>query len=170
MWRNWQTRMIQVHVGNHAGSSPVIRTNKKKAVQNSTAFFLPFRIAERLEPAVQPPGRRAAPRRWPPPFCHLRDISPKINGRVYPFRQLCCISPVKRGNLPAGSTKTGGFLLFLQQKTAFFELKKPLYGFSSTIFRQNKILRIDCLLSLGIIKRLIKGQCCPCDSTSLLHL
>ena len=26
MWRNWQTRMIQVHVGNHAGSSPVIRT------------------------------------------------------------------------------------------------------------------------------------------------
>ena len=26
MWRNWQTRMIQVHVRNHAGSSPVIRT------------------------------------------------------------------------------------------------------------------------------------------------
>ena len=30
MWRNWQTRMIQVHVGNHAGSSPVIRTRYRK--------------------------------------------------------------------------------------------------------------------------------------------
>lgn len=27
MWRNWQTRKIQVLVGDHAGSSPVIRTN-----------------------------------------------------------------------------------------------------------------------------------------------
>ena len=26
MWRNWQTRKIQVLVGDHAGSSPVIRT------------------------------------------------------------------------------------------------------------------------------------------------
>ncbi len=33
MWRNWQTRMIQVHVGNHAGSSPVIRT------KNNVVFY-----------------------------------------------------------------------------------------------------------------------------------
>ena len=26
MWRNWQTRRFQVPVGDHAGSSPVIRT------------------------------------------------------------------------------------------------------------------------------------------------
>ncbi len=39
MWRNWQTRMIQVHVGNHAGSSPVIRTN----IAKTTAFFSDFR-------------------------------------------------------------------------------------------------------------------------------
>ncbi len=34
---------------------------QKESSTNSTAFFLPFRIAERLEPAVQPPGRRAPP-------------------------------------------------------------------------------------------------------------
>ena len=28
--RHVQTRMIQVHVGNHAGSSPVIRTSKRQ--------------------------------------------------------------------------------------------------------------------------------------------
>ena len=45
MWRNWQTRMIQVHVGNHAGSSPVIRTTKgslrvanKKSEKRLTLF------------------------------------------------------------------------------------------------------------------------------------
>ena len=27
MWRNRQTRMIQVHVGDRGGSSPFIRTN-----------------------------------------------------------------------------------------------------------------------------------------------
>ena len=34
MWRNWQTRMIQVHVRNHAGSSPVIRTKARKMLSN----------------------------------------------------------------------------------------------------------------------------------------
>ena len=38
MWRNWQTRMIQVHVRNHAGSSPVIRTKKSDTVMYR--FFL----------------------------------------------------------------------------------------------------------------------------------
>ena len=48
MWRNWQTRMIQVHVGNHAGSSPVIRTiavatlcgRNEKEVSKSLPFFI----------------------------------------------------------------------------------------------------------------------------------
>ena len=38
MWRNWQTRMIQVHVGNHAGSSPVIRT-KQNTYPKGWVFF-----------------------------------------------------------------------------------------------------------------------------------
>ena len=33
MWRNWQTRKIQVLVGDHAGSSPVIRTKIYKDLQ-----------------------------------------------------------------------------------------------------------------------------------------
>ena len=36
MWRNWQTRMIQVHVGNRAGSSPVIRTKAATALLVAT--------------------------------------------------------------------------------------------------------------------------------------
>ena len=42
MWRNWQTRMIQVHVGNHAGSSPVIRTTKTHA---KGAYKTPSRVS-----------------------------------------------------------------------------------------------------------------------------
>ena len=41
--RHVQTRMIQVHVGNHAGSSPVIRTRYRKWVEgvgSSTYFFM----------------------------------------------------------------------------------------------------------------------------------
>ena len=30
IWRNWQTRRFQVPVGDRAGSTPVIRTNKKE--------------------------------------------------------------------------------------------------------------------------------------------
>ncbi len=33
MWRNWQTRRFQVPVGDHAGSSPVIRTRIYKGLQ-----------------------------------------------------------------------------------------------------------------------------------------
>ena len=33
MWRNWQTRRFQVPVGDHAGSSPVIRTKIYKDLQ-----------------------------------------------------------------------------------------------------------------------------------------
>ncbi len=33
MWRNWQTRRFQVPVGDHAGSSPVIRTKICKDLQ-----------------------------------------------------------------------------------------------------------------------------------------
>ena len=29
IWRNWQTRWFQVPVGDHAGSTPVIRTKKQ---------------------------------------------------------------------------------------------------------------------------------------------
>ena len=34
----WQTRMIQVHMRNRAGSSPVIRTKKEWAISHS--FFI----------------------------------------------------------------------------------------------------------------------------------
>ncbi len=50
---------------------------QKESSTNSTAFFLPFRIAERLEPAVQPPGRRA------PPFWRLLPPFPPLNGGIY---------------------------------------------------------------------------------------
>ena len=37
-WRNWQTRTFEGRVGNHTGSSPVLRTNRRKtAVERS--FF-----------------------------------------------------------------------------------------------------------------------------------
>ena len=42
MWRNWQTRMIQVHVGNHAGSSPVIRTKIQEVGRGRWFFDLFF--------------------------------------------------------------------------------------------------------------------------------
>ena len=50
---------------------------QKESSTNSTAFFLPFRIAERLEPAVQPPGRRA------PPFWRLLPPFPPLSGGIY---------------------------------------------------------------------------------------
>ena len=115
IWRNWQTRMIQVHVGNHAGSSPVIRTNKKKAVQNSTAFFLPFRIAERLEPAVQPPGRRA------PPFWRLLPPFPPLSGGIY------LSSAPKRTPTQAGRRS---FCVFKNDRTCtlgYFCVKRTLF-------------------------------------------
>lgn len=49
MWRNWQTRMIQVHVGNHAGSSPVIRTSLAATLvrrsEKEVIISLPFQVA-----------------------------------------------------------------------------------------------------------------------------
>ena len=48
MWRNWQTRMIQVHVGDHAGSSPVIRTKKGKATI-CLSFFGAFANEYRID-------------------------------------------------------------------------------------------------------------------------
>ena len=44
MWRNWQTRKIQVLVGDHAGSSPVIRTiyAEYRIKTRYSAFFVPF--------------------------------------------------------------------------------------------------------------------------------
>ena len=44
MWRNWQTRKIQVLVGDHAGSSPVIRTiyAEYRIKIRYSAFFVPF--------------------------------------------------------------------------------------------------------------------------------
>ena len=38
MWRNWQTRKIQVLVGDHAGSSPVIRTKKGPIALSDRSF------------------------------------------------------------------------------------------------------------------------------------
>ena len=50
---------------------------QKESSTNSTAFFLPFRRAERFEPAVQPPGRRA------PPFWRLLPPFPPLSGGIY---------------------------------------------------------------------------------------
>lgn len=49
MWRNWQTRRFQVPVGDHAGSSPVIRTKKENQSEHffiicSDWFFVSFYI------------------------------------------------------------------------------------------------------------------------------
>ena len=39
LWRNWQTRTVQVRVGNHEGSNPFSRTkNYQKAVQGLFCF------------------------------------------------------------------------------------------------------------------------------------
>ncbi len=32
-WRNWQTRTVQVRVGNHGGSNPLNRTIRKQPLQ-----------------------------------------------------------------------------------------------------------------------------------------
>ena len=38
-WRNWQTRTAKDRVGDLAGSSPVVRTNKKKAPIRVLSFY-----------------------------------------------------------------------------------------------------------------------------------
>ena len=47
-WRNWQTRTFEGRVGNHTGSSPVLRTNRRKtAVERS--FFVHVLFCARLK-------------------------------------------------------------------------------------------------------------------------
>ena len=78
MWRNWQTHktkdLMKAISCRFKSCHP---HQQKESSTNSTAFFLPFRIAERLEPAVQPPGRRA------PPFWRLLPPFPPLNGGIY---------------------------------------------------------------------------------------
>ena len=47
IWRNWQTRWFQVPVGDHAGSTPVIRTKKMTLLFVGVIFFL-VRILQEL--------------------------------------------------------------------------------------------------------------------------
>ena len=39
-WRNWQTRTVQVRVGNRGGSNPLDRTNKKQTGLYPVCFVM----------------------------------------------------------------------------------------------------------------------------------
>ena len=40
LWRNWQTRTVQVRVGNHGGSNPFNRTIKKDNAFRHCLFLI----------------------------------------------------------------------------------------------------------------------------------
>ena len=42
-WRNWQTRTVQVRVGNHGGSNPFDRTKKMSTPLGVLIFLVPIR-------------------------------------------------------------------------------------------------------------------------------
>ena len=41
-WRNWQTRTVQVRVGNHGGSNPFDRTKKMSTPLGVLIFLVPI--------------------------------------------------------------------------------------------------------------------------------
>ena len=43
-WRNWQTRTVQVRVGNHGGSNPLDRTITLCNLKCYRGFFMNFNI------------------------------------------------------------------------------------------------------------------------------
>ena len=45
-WRNWQTRTVQVRVGNRGGSNPLDRTRKKQSALAGCFFYVGHRIRD----------------------------------------------------------------------------------------------------------------------------
>ena len=51
-WRNWQTRTVQVRVGNRGGSNPLDRTKKIEQVQTCSIFYCDTNLGIRTRKGI----------------------------------------------------------------------------------------------------------------------